>query len=139
MSPALTPTATPTAATPHVLVIEDSYLFGQFVSDAAVLAGAHSVEVVDTQAAAEAAAIRQAPSVIIADVKLRHGSGVAAVARITAGGPGIPVLYVTGYPEHLTGCPDDATVVEKPVSHDALRQLIGRLIADGGASAPSLH
>lgn len=140
MPPALTPTAaTPPAAAPHVLIIEDSYLFGQFVSDAAVLAGAHSVEVVDTQAAAEAAAIRHVPSVIIADVKLRHGSGVAAVARITAGGPGIPVLYVTGYPEHLTGCPDDATIVEKPVSHDALRLLIGRLIADGDATVPSLH
>ena len=43
---------------PHLLIIEDSYLFGQFVSDAAVLAGAASVEVVDTQAAAEAAASR---------------------------------------------------------------------------------
>ena len=30
----------------HVLIIEDSYLFGQFVSDAAMLAGAGSVEVV---------------------------------------------------------------------------------------------
>ena len=125
---------------PHVLIIEDSYLFGQFVSDAAVLAGAGSVEVVDTQAAAEAAATRRAPNIIIADVRLRQGSGVEAVAHIVADEPGIPVLYVTGYPEHLSGCPVATTIVEKPVSHDALRLLIGRLIADDDARrTPSLH
>lgn len=124
---------------PHVLIIEDSYLFGQFVSDAAVLAGAGSIEVVDTQAAAEAAATRRAPNIIIADVKLRDGSGMDAVEQITAGGGGIPVLYLTGYPEHLGVCPDDAMIVEKPVSHDALRLTIGRLIADRRARATSLH
>ena len=123
----------------HVLIIEDSYLFGQVVSDAAMLAGAGSVEVVDTQAAAEAAATKRAPNIIIADVKLRHGSGVDAVEHIVASEPGIPVLYVTGYPEHLSGCPTDATIIEKPVSHDALRLLIERLIAAGHARVSSLH
>ncbi|GAA0661470.1 hypothetical protein GCM10009102_07810 [Sphingomonas insulae] len=127
------------AAMPHVLIIEDSYLFGQFVSDAAVLAGAASVEVVDTQAAAEAAASRRTPNIIIADVKLRHGSGVKAVEHIVAGERDIPVLYVTGYPEHLSGCPTDATIVEKPVSHDALRLTIGQLIADRRTRSSSLH
>lgn len=123
---------------PHVLIIEDSYLFGQFVSDAAVLAGAGSVEVADTQAAAEAAAVRRIPNIIIADVKLHEGSGIEAVAHITAGEAGIPVLYLTGYPERLTGCRDDATILEKPVSHDALRLTISRLIADRATPCPPL-
>ena len=52
---------------PHVLIIEDSYLFGEFVADAATLAGAGSIEVAESQAAAERAAARRAPDLIIAD------------------------------------------------------------------------
>jgi DNA-binding NtrC family response regulator len=116
----------------HVLIIEDSYLFGQFVSDAALLAGADTTEIVETQAAAEDAARRCMPGMIIADVKLVHGSGVSAVVHI-ATGKGIPVLYVTGYPERCNACPPGATVIEKPVSHDRLQQSISRLIDDHAA------
>jgi len=117
----------------HVLIIEDSYLFGQFVSDAALLAGAETTEVVETQAAAEDAARRRAPGMIIADVKLRQGSGVGAVEQIAAGRH-IPILYVTGYPERCGECPPGAIVIEKPVSHDALQRSISRLIDDHMAS-----
>lgn len=115
---------------PHVLIIEDSYLFGQFVSDAAVLAGAGSVEVAEGQAAAEAAAIRKAPAIIIADVKLDDGSGLSAVQRIVSADRSVPVLYVTGYPEQCSGCPADAVVVEKPISHDDLRARINVMVAE---------
>ena len=117
----------------HVLIIEDSYLFGQFVADAAVLAGAGSTEIVETQEAAEAAAQRCMPGMIIADVKLVHGSGVRAVERIVKGRR-IPILYVTGYPERCGECPPGAIVIEKPVSHDALQRSISRLIDDHMAS-----
>ncbi|WP_137899010.1 response regulator [Sphingomonas sp. 2SG] len=116
----------------HVLIIEDSYLFGQFVADAAVLAGAGSTEIVETQEAAEAAAQRCMPGMIIADVKLVHGSGVRAVERI-AKGRRIPILYVTGYPERCGECPPGSTVIEKPVSHDTLQRSISRLIEDEAA------
>ena len=116
----------------HVLIIEDSYLFGQFVADAAVLAGAGSTEIVETQEAAEAAAQRCMPGMIIADVKLVHGSGVRAVERI-AKGRRIPILYVTGYPERCGECPPGSTVIEKPVSHDTLHRSISRLIEDEAA------
>lgn len=115
---------------PHVLIIEDSYLFGQFVSDAAVLAGAGSVEVAEGQAAAEAAAVRKAPAIIIADVKLDDGSGLNAVQRIVSASRSVPVLYVTGYPEQCSGCPAGAIVVEKPISHDDLRARINAMVAE---------
>lgn len=115
---------------PHVLIIEDSYLFGQFVSDAAVLAGAGSVEVAEGQVAAEAAAVRKAPAIIIADVKLDDGSGLSAVQRIASSSRSVPVLYVTGYPEQCSGCPAGATVVEKPISHDDLRARITAMLAE---------
>jgi DNA-binding NtrC family response regulator len=113
---------------PHVLIIEDSYLFGQFVCDAAILAGARTVEVAETEADAERAATRCAPALIVADVRLRHGTGVAAVRRITGTGGHIPVLYVTGHPQGCSGCPSGSAVIEKPVSHDRLRDSIRQLI-----------
>jgi DNA-binding NtrC family response regulator len=122
----------PGAVMTHVLIIEDSYLFGQFVSDAALLAGADSTEIAETQAAAEAAAQRCTPGMIIADVKLAQGSGVNAVERI-AEGRHIPILYVTGYPERCGECPPGSTVIEKPVSHDTLQRSISRLIDDQAA------
>lgn len=113
---------------PHVLIIEDSYLFGQFVCDAAILAGARTVEVAETEAEAEQAATRRVPALIVADVRLRRGTGVAAVRRITGAGGPIPVLYVTGHPEGCDGCPSAGTVIQKPVSHDRLRDTIQRFI-----------
>jgi DNA-binding NtrC family response regulator len=120
---------------PHVLIIEDSYLFGQFVCDAAILAGARTVEVAETQAEAERAATRCAPTLIVADVELRHGTGVAAVGAITGAGGDIPVLYVTGHPEGCSDCPAGSAVIQKPVSHDRLRDSIRQLIAIASASS----
>jgi DNA-binding response OmpR family regulator len=113
---------------PHILVIEDSYLFGQFVSDAAILAGAGSVEIAFGQSAAEAAATKKAPALIVADVNLDDGSGPDAVHHIASSHGAVPVIYVTGYPERLSGCPDGSVIVQKPVTHDALRNLIGSLV-----------
>ncbi|MCP3736203.1 response regulator [Sphingomonas sp. RP10(2022)] len=115
---------------PHVLIIEDSYLFGQFVSDAAILAGARTVEVVETQAAAETAARRKAPAVVVADVRLRSGSGLRAVERIVADHDAIPIVYVTGYPADCDGrLVAGGMVIAKPVSHDTLRTSLSQVIA----------
>ena len=112
---------------PHVLIIEDSYLFGEFVADAATLAGAGSIEVAESQAAAERAAARRAPDLIIADVCLRHGTGTAAVARIAADGVAASVLYLTAHPDR---CPSGGRVIAKPVSHDRLRLTIAEAFAN---------
>jgi hypothetical protein len=53
---------------------------------------------------------------------------VAAVRRITGAGGHIPVLYVTGHPQGCSGCPSGSAVIEKPVSHDRLRESIRQFI-----------
>ena len=122
---------------PHVLIIEDSYLFGEFVADAATLAGAGSIEVAESQGAAERAAARRTPDLIIADVRLRHGTGTAAVARIVAGGVAAPVLYLTAHPDGCRACPSGGRVIVKPVSHDQLRRTIAEAFAHRRAPADS--
>jgi hypothetical protein len=48
------------------------------------------------------------------------------------------VLYVTGYPQGCSGCPSGSAVIEKPVSHDRLRDSIRQLIGKQ-AARPVTH
>ena len=115
---------------PHVLIIEDMYLFQQYLTDIARLAGATSFAVASTQDEAIAAARSRMPSLILSDIKLAHGSGVTAIERIIADCGSIPVVYITGYPErcHLSAGP--FALLTKPVTADLLLETIAAFLGN---------
>jgi DNA-binding response OmpR family regulator len=119
---------------PHVLVIEDSYLFGQLVADIARLAGARTVDIVETQQAAEESAAKQLPTIIIADVKLFQGSGPAAVRQLRRHVRHVPALFVTGNAGECQDYAQTDTVLEKPVSVERLLDVITGLLSKAVAA-----
>jgi CheY-like chemotaxis protein len=103
----------------HVLIIEDDFLTAMFLADLLGDLGFISHAFAATEDDAVAAARRQCPDLITADVRLQTGSGIAAVRAICREKP-IPVIYVTASPGEVAHIPD-AIVVDKPVSEFCFR------------------
>ena len=104
----------------HVLIIEDMYLFQQYLKDIVTLAGASSIALASTQEEAIRSAAAKKPFLILSDIKLSQGSGLLAIDTILADHGDIPVIYITGYPNSFHGSTDPATLLTKPVSADTL-------------------
>jgi DNA-binding NtrC family response regulator len=67
---------------------------------------------------------------LVSDILLPSGTphGIAIAAMVKAHRPGIPVLFVTGYPDYLEHVPLGATVLIKPVLNDELLAVIAACI-----------
>ncbi|MEN2787650.1 response regulator [Sphingomonas qilianensis] len=123
---------------PHVLIIEDMFLFRQYLSDIATLAGAGSVALASTQDDAVASARGKAPDLILSDLKLSQGSGLAAIDAILADHGEIPVIIITGYPERCDRYVEQGRMLTKPVSPDVLLHTIRAAFASRNAAAPTM-
>ncbi len=118
----------------HVLVIEDQWLFAQFVADVAMCAGASSVAIADTEDRAIVLARQHRPAVILCDVDLREGGrGPDAVGRIHREVGPAPAIFITGNPNDTGALRHAAAILAKPVSPDqlmeTLRDIVRRLPA----------
>jgi two-component system, response regulator PdtaR len=106
----------------HVLIIEDEMLTALQLSEILDELGFESHEIAATQEEAIAAANRQCPDLITADVRLQTGNGVAAVRSICAKRY-IPVIYITGSRSELA-YDRTAVIVDKPFTDDSIRAAV---------------
>ena len=104
----------------HILIIEDDALLALDIEASLSLHGATSFSFASTEAQAVDSAIQQRPALITADVRLRQGTGPAAVAKITDGLGLIPTIFITGTPEECSPCPPPHRVFEKPMDNLSL-------------------
>lgn len=114
----------------RVMIIEDEPLVALELELIVSELGHHVVAVVDTENAAVAAASREAPDLIVADVQLRAGSGITAAERITHGQP-IPVIIVSGNADPTQASSlENVRVLSKPFRVEALRSAIHEALAE---------
>lgn len=107
--------------TGHVLIIEDEPIIAIELEILLGELGYRSFAVADSPDGALSSARAHRPDLITADYRIVAGTGLEAVQRIKdALGP-IPVVYVTGNPDVLSGEPR-STIVDKPISPSALRR-----------------
>jgi CheY-like chemotaxis protein len=106
----------------HVLIIEDDFLTAMLLAEILGDLGFDSSAFAATEREAVAAAGRQCPDLITADVRLQAGNGIAAVRKICAG-KAIPVVYVTASRHELTHL-TDAIIVEKPFTDFAVKTAV---------------
>lgn len=99
----------------HALIIEDEPLIAMAIEDALRDCGFTSFDFAVSVDEAVAAAERQCPDLITADVDLRPGCGIAAVQSICSVRP-IPVLFITGSPTEVRIRMPGHALVEKPFS-----------------------
>jgi len=117
----------------RVLIIEDNALNAMLLAELLAQMGHGVCAIVATEADAIAAALLHRPDLVIADVRLRSGSGIAAVEQMLRDGP-VPHIFMSGDPADVQIRLPDAIVIRKPYSHGSLAALVERAL-DGAAAS----
>jgi CheY-like chemotaxis protein len=111
------------------MVIEDEAIIAMDIADIVRGVGHAVTGTARTRDEAVALALRDQPDLILADIQLAdNSSGIDAVNDILGRFPGIPVIFITAYPERLlTGeRPEPAFLITKPFSEDQVRSAVSQ-------------
>lgn len=76
-------------------------------------------------------------ALVVADIVMPEMSGFDMVNRIRAGWPGVPVLYMSGYPRFVDYLPDDSfsLFVAKPFDLKCFSDAVVRLVPECRSAA----
>ena len=115
----------------HALIIEDDAITAMMIENELRDLGFSTVDTASTEQEAIEAVARRCPDLVTSDGSLSHGSGVGAVRKIRAVCC-VPVIFLTGDPDHARNCIPDAPVIAKPFS---ISQLVAAIEAARPPSA----
>jgi DNA-binding response OmpR family regulator len=116
----------------RILVVEDDALIGMLLAELLAHMGHDVCAIEATEADAVAAAIRYKPQMMIVDVMLGDGSGVAAVEEISHTAP-VPHVFVSGDTSIVQSLKPGAVVIRKPYRELDLARAIQRAMAAAAA------
>jgi len=109
-------------------------MIGMMIAETVAGMGHDVSAIAATEADAVAAVAQCRPELMIVDVRLRDGSGVAAVEEICRTSP-VPHVFVTGDTSSVEALRPNAVVIQKPFRELDLASAIQRaLAAADGAS-----
>jgi CheY-like chemotaxis protein/DNA-directed RNA polymerase specialized sigma24 family protein len=114
----------------RILIIEDEAVIAMDLSDLVTGAGHDVCAVEATASAAVAAANRERPDLVLADIQLADGSsGIDAVKEILSSFE-VPVIFITAFPDRLlTGeRPEPTFLITKPYSPDMVRAAVSQAL-----------
>ncbi len=112
-----------------VLVIEDEALIAMDIADIVEGMGHRVTGTARTRAEAVELAAADRPDLILADIQLAdRSSGIEAVNEILGQFGGLPVIFITAFPERLlTGeRPEPAFLINKPYTEEQLRSAVSQ-------------
>jgi CheY-like chemotaxis protein len=113
----------------RVLVVEDDVMIGTLLAEMLTEMG-HVCSTETTEAGAVATATRWRPQLMIVDVKLGLGSGIAAVEAIIRGEPApIPHVYISGDVSEVLAVRPGAVAIQKPFREPDLVLAMRRALA----------
>lgn len=114
----------------RVLIIEDEAVIAMDLSDLVTAAGHEVCAMEATASGAVAAAKRERPDLVLADIQLAdNSSGIDAVKEILASFS-VPVIFITAFPARLlTGeRPEPTFLITKPYSPDMVRAAVSQAL-----------
>jgi DNA-binding response OmpR family regulator len=133
--PPTSPAASPARPGERLLLADDDDLVRRATRGALTRLGWIVDEACDGQEAVElAAAAPRTYAAVLLDVRMPRLGGLAAARRLAELAPGLPVLFISGYPDEADGLAEE--VLQKPFSPAELGARV-RAVIDRGAGAPS--
>ncbi len=114
----------------EVLIIEDEPVIAADIEALVRELGHRVTEIAATRSEAAAAAARDKPGLVLADIQLADGSsGIDAVKDILVGAD-VPVIFITAFPERLlTGeRPEPTFLITKPFQPETVKAAIGQAL-----------
>ena len=116
-----------------VLIIEDEPIIAMDIEALIQDLGHRVIDIAPTRRDAVAAAARQAPGLILADIQLADGSsGIDAVNDLIKDFD-VPVVFITAYPERLlTGeRPEPTFLITKPFQAETVKAIVSQALFFG--------
>lgn len=107
----------------HVLIIEDESMIALMMQDYLRDLGYETFSSASSEDEAVVCALSRRPDLIVADFRLKFGTGVDAVRRICEKVL-VPTIYVVGVPSDVRGADPAAIVLEKPFMSDDLAKAV---------------
>ena len=117
------------AAAGSVLIVEDEAIIAMDLEHIAAGMGHRVTGIARTHASAVSLAARDRPDLILADIQLADkSSGIDAVKEILTRFDGLPVIFITAFPERLlTGQrPEPAFLITKPYTEEQIRSAVSQ-------------
>jgi CheY-like chemotaxis protein len=114
----------------RVLVVEDDTITGMLLGELLKAMGFDVCAIETTEATAVTAAARCRPDLMIVDVQLGDGSGVAAVEEILRAGP-VSHVFVSGDIAGVQALRPGTVIIQKPYREPDLARAIQRAIGAG--------
>jgi two-component system cell cycle sensor histidine kinase/response regulator CckA len=112
-----------------VMLVEDDEEVGQL---AARVLRSHGYDVIHLTSAQEGidllADAHSGVDLLLTDVVMPGITGPQLAGRISALRPGLPVIFMSGYPDAMEQIPADAIFISKPFSGDHLADEVGRAL-----------
>lgn len=116
----------------RILVVDDDAMICELLGEMLEAMGHCVCAVAATETDAVSAAARRRPDLIIIDVRLGHGSGIAAMDEILRAGF-VPHFFMSGNVAKFKTLKPDGFVLEKPFQEADLSSAISRTIESAGA------
>ena len=113
----------------RVMIIEDEAIIAMDIAAIVREMGHAVIGIASTRTEANALAASERPDLILADIQLADkSSGIDAVNDIQRMFDGVPVIFITAFPERmLTGeRPEPAFLITKPYSEDQVRSAVSQ-------------
>ncbi|MBL8532049.1 MAG: response regulator [Hyphomonadaceae bacterium] len=114
----------------RILIIEDEAVIAMDLSDLVTGAGHDVCAVESTASGAVAAAKRERPDLVLADIQLADGSSGIDAVRDILSAFAVPVIFITAFPDRLlTGeRPEPTFLITKPYSPDMVRAAVSQAL-----------
>jgi len=117
----------------RVIVVDDDAVIASLLAETLTGMGYDVCAIEATEADAVTAALRWRPDLMIVDVNLGGGSGVAAIGQIQRAGP-IPHVFVTADASRVQALKSVAVVLQKPYREADLVRGIQQALSPAAAS-----
>jgi two-component system, response regulator PdtaR len=112
----------------NILVVEDDETIAELLADVLADMGHVVCAIEATEAGAVAAAARHKPELMIVDVQLGNGSGIAAVESITRSRP-VPHVFASGNIGKVLALRPAAVALQKPYTVSDLASAMQRALS----------
>ena len=116
----------------RVLIVDDEELVRRFVDRILTDAGYQTTVACDGPDALRAAAQPGTFDLVVTDLMMPHMNGDELARRLRQSDPGLKILYLTGFSDHLfkekVMLWEDEAFLDKPCSLDGLRQAVALML-----------
>jgi CheY-like chemotaxis protein len=110
-----------------VLLVDDEPAFRTLLAATLTQDGFHVIEAGDGEEAVAAIQRIKRVDLVVTDIRMPHVDGITLAQAVRRAQPGVPVLFITGYPADVATPVPNSFMLSKPFLRDELMQAVHHL------------